>query len=147
MSPSNEVKASGHLSRQESVSEDSLYSTINRAVTDALELHVHRHGEEKSHVLEAVLLILCLWLIILLVDYFSYAPWFNRFRYSTWYHVASSQVFQYEDKPPVDCDFLTSPIGNKGCHYKKHIDVLPPSSENGNKEVIAIYWSREKGDY
>lgn len=147
MSAPEEGKSPDHPLHQQSVSEDPLYNTINRAVTDALELHVRRHGEEKSHVLEALVLILCLWLILLLSDYFSYAPWINRVRYSLWFHVDRSQVQQYEDKPPSDCDFLTSPLGSKGCHYKKHVDVLPPSDENGNKKTVAIYWSHENGNY
>jgi hypothetical protein len=132
---------------QQSASEDPLYNTVNRAVTDALELHVKRHGEEKSHVLEALLIILCLWLVLLISDYFSYAPWINSLRYSAWFHVDRTQVLQYEDKPPSDCDFLSSPIGYKGCHYKKHVDVLPPSADNGNKKTIAVYWSHENGNY
>lgn len=148
MNARDKTKTTGEHPPQprETTSDDALYRTINRAVTDALERHERTHDTDKSHVLEAVFVLCCIWLIVLLADYFSYAPWFNRFRYSAWYHVPSSQVIQYEDKPPADCDFLTSPIGHKGCHYEKHVDLQPASPENGNKQSVVVYWSHEAGN-
>jgi hypothetical protein len=147
-----DARDKGQVSREhlpqdhETTSNDALYKTINRAVNDALERHEKTRDHDKSHVLEALFVLCCIWLIILTVDYFSYAPWFNQFRYSMWYHVPSSQVVQYEDKPPADCDFLTSPMGHKGCHYQKHVDLQPASSENGNKKTVVVYWSHEQGN-
>lgn len=131
---------------QETTSDKALYETINRAVNDALDRHERARDGDKSHVLEALFVLCCIWLIVLLIDYFSYAPWLNRFRYSTWYHVPSSEVLQYEEKPPVDCNFLTSPVGFKGCHYKKHVDLQPASSENGRTQSVVVYWSHEQGN-
>lgn len=148
MKTSDEAEMTGdHLPQpQETISDERLYKAIHRAVNDALERHERNRDHDKSHVLEALLVLCCIWLIVLLIDYFSYAPWFNQFRYSTWYHVPSSQVLQYEDKPPADCDFLTSPVGYKGCHYKKHVDLQPASSENGHKQTVVVYWSHEQGN-
>ena len=126
--------------------EDRLYETINRAISDALDRHERNREGQKSHVLEAILAVCCLFLFLLAFDYLSYAPWINSIRYSIWFHVDSAQVKQLEDKPPTDCDFLTSPIGKKGCHYKKHVDLTPASPDNDNKASVIIYWSRENGN-
>jgi hypothetical protein len=119
--------------------DDKLYDTIHRAVEDVLAKH-------RKEFTNALLLLCVLWIGSLLLDYFSYAPWFNRFRYSVWYGADDSQVKQSQDRLPSDCDFLKAPIGRKGCHYKKHVEVQEPSAANGNKRTVFVYWSKEEGE-
>ncbi len=119
--------------------DDKLYDTIRRAVEDALAKHRKLFGDGA--------LLFCIFLFgLFLLDYFSYAPWFNRFRYSVWYSVDDSQVKQSQDKIPSDCDFLKAPIGRKGCHYKKHVEVQESPAGNDNKRTVFVYWSKEEGD-
>lgn len=119
--------------------DDKLNDTIRHAVEDALAKH-------RKQVADFALVICIVWFGSLLLDYFSYAPWFNRFRYSVWYSVDDSQVKQSQDKVPSDCDFLKAPIGRKGCHYKKHVEVQESPDGNGGKRTVVVYWSKEEGD-
>jgi hypothetical protein len=122
-----------------------LYDTIHHAVKKALDEQPKK--EDKNHIVEVTLMICVVWVLSSALDYFSYARWVNKFRYDIWYNVDSSQVKQFQDKPPSDCDFLKSPIGRKGCHYKKHVDVEESSADNGNQRSVIVYWSKEDGDY
>lgn len=128
-------------SRVEEMDPDELYDTIHRAVKDALE-----EQPERNSIVYALVVVLAIWFGIAGVDYLSYAPWMNRFRYSIWFSVDSSQVKQLQEKPPSDCDFLKAPIGRKGCGYKKQVDVQEASPENGNKRVVIVYWLKEDKD-
>lgn len=121
-----------------------LQSAIYRAVTEALE---HHDREHRHPILDTILLISVLWILFLSSSYFSYAPWINRLRYSLWYHVDRSQIVQYEDKPPSDCDFLESPVGDKGCHYQKHVELDAPPVGTQGKPTVVIYWNKEQGNY
>lgn len=119
--------------------DDKLYDTIHRAVEDALVKH-------RKQFTDVGLLICIFWFGSMMWDYFSYAPWVNRFRYSVWYSVDDSQLKQSQDKIPSDCDFLKAPIGRKGCHYKKRVEVQESPDWNGNKRTVFVYWSKEEGD-
>src|SRR5437879_30747 len=111
--------------------DDKLYDTIRRAVDDALEKYRKQFADFAFFI--------CIILFgSVLLDYFSYAPWFNRFRYSIWYSVDNSQVKQSQDRVPSDCDFLRAPIGRKGCHYKKHVEVQEPSAGNDKRTVFVV---------
>ncbi len=121
--------------------EDELYNTIHGAVRDAL-----AEQRKKNPVLEALYILLAVWLGIAALDYLSHARWVNKFRYAIWYRVDGSRVQQLEDKPPSDCDFLKAPIGFKGCHYKKEVVVEEPSAENGNKRSVTVFWWKENTD-
>jgi hypothetical protein len=125
--------------------DERLYDTIHDAVRDALAAEPKK--KDGKPVLEAAYLLLGIWLCIAVIDYCSHARWLNKFRYAVWYGVDASEVNQAEDKPPSDCDFLHAPIGNKGCHYKKLVEMTEPSTANGNKRSIYVYWSKEEGDY
>jgi hypothetical protein len=114
-----------------------LYDTIRRAVEDALEKH-------RKQFAEVAFVFFLFWFGSSMWDWVSYAPWMNKLRYSIWYSVDDSQVIQTDKKPPSDCDFLKAPIGNKGCQYKKHVEVDEPSNGNGNKRSVFVYWSKEE---
>jgi hypothetical protein len=122
-----------------------LYDTIHDAVRDALAAEQKR--KDGNPVLQAAYFFAGIWLCVAAVNYFSYARWVNKFRYSVWFSIDTSEVNQPEDKPPSDCDFLHAPIGNKGCRYKKEVEVTEPSTANNNKRSVYVYWSREEGDY
>jgi hypothetical protein len=127
--------------------DDRLYRTIHRAVTDALEQHERNVEHHRNHAVDVILVLLFLWSLFLASDYFSYAPWINRLRYSLWYRMDKSQIVQYEDEPPSDCNFLKSPIGSKGCYYQKHVDLEAASPDHGGKPTIVVYWTREQRTY
>lgn len=122
-----------------------LYDAVHAAVEDALAEH-HTKESKTETIGNVVGLLLLIWLGVSMFDYFSYAPWINRIRYSITYDVERSQVKQGENKLPSDCDFLKSPIGFKGCRYKKHVDVDQPSLANGNMRSVFVYWTKEDGD-
>jgi hypothetical protein len=124
--------------------DDELYDTIHSAVRDALAEQPKKN--QKNQVVEAAILLCGISLGIAMIDYLSHASWVNRFRYSIWYSVDTTQVKQFQEKPPSDCDFLKAPIGLKGCHYKKQVVVQEPSAENGNKRSVFVYWSKEDAD-
>jgi hypothetical protein len=42
--------------------------------------------------------------------------------YSLRYGVSASKV--QVDAQPSDCDFMTAPLGSKGCHYDAFVDVF-----------------------
>lgn len=100
---------------------DDKYDTIYNAVRDALAEHAEKG--KKNPVMEAGVFLFGAWLLIVSLDYLSYARWMNKLRYAFWYSVELSQVQQSEDKPPSDCGFFKAPIGGKGCRYKKTVTV------------------------
>lgn len=132
--------------------ENELYETIHSAVSEALAQRPKK--EQKNHVIEAATTLFCIWLGIAVVDYFSYAPWVNRFRYSVWYSVDNSQVIQTQKKSPSDCDFLEAPIGHKGCHYAKTVTyehVITGHDTNTNRPIVSYdegkTWAWNDGEY
>ena len=57
--------------------------------------------------------------VIFLVD--SNSPWVNSFWYSYEYGVSRDDV--RTDARPTHCDFLTAPLGIKGCSYKAQVQI------------------------
>ena len=57
--------------------------------------------------------------VIFLVDFNN--PWVNSFWYSYEYGVSRDDV--RTDARPTDCDFLTAPLGIKGCSYKAQVQI------------------------
>ncbi len=133
-------------------SNDTLHDTIHDAVQDALGEQPKRN--EKNHVLEALYLLLAIWLGVVALNYLSYARWVNKLRYAVWYAVDASQVNQLQDKPPSDCDFLKAPIGSKECHYDKIVTyehIITSHDKNSNRAIVSYdegkTWSWNDGDY
>jgi hypothetical protein len=122
--------------------DDKLYDTIHSAVSDALS-EQPQPKQTTNPFLEAVFAIGAFLVLMLVLDYLSEAEWINKFRYSAWYSVDSSQVIQTTNKPPSDCDFLRAPIGLKGCHYEKKVEVQEATQENGGKKVY-VYWEKKE---
>jgi hypothetical protein len=63
------------------------------------------------------------------------SEWFNKTRYSlanddvTYEHVIVSAK-------PHDCDFMTAPMGEKNCHYKKEADKWA----NDGVQYLYVSW-------
>ena len=82
--------------------------------------------------MKAALLFFGLWIIIYTLPLvFSESPWAYALRYS-------ADLSQVQILPkPADCDFLRAPIGFKGCHYEKSIQVTryKTDAQSGNTFV------------
>ena len=48
-------------------------------------------------------------------------PFHTKFAYSVWYSTSTDNVIVADH--PHDCSFLTPPIGEKWCHYKRDVAV------------------------
>ncbi len=48
--------------------------------------------------------------------------WYSKTRYAWWYGVRTDQVTI--EKKPTDCNFFRSPMGDKGCHYDRRINIV-----------------------
>jgi hypothetical protein len=44
----------------------------------------------------------------------------------------------YSDKKPIDCDYDTAPIGNKGCHYEEQKQTY----NQGAAKSVYVHWLR-----
>lgn len=69
--------------------------------------------------------------------FWLFAP--DKYRYSLQYSVPRSHVFVHDK--PNDCEFLHSPIGLKGCTYRKL--VLTDASEGHKATEVYVYWVKE----
>jgi hypothetical protein len=58
--------------------------------------------------------------------------------YGTIYKVNVSHV--HIDKEPTDCDWGHAPIGDKDCHYKKH--VYPGRNNEGRVTDVYVVWDK-----
>ena len=67
---------------------------------------------------DSISMLVCVVVLCFLAD----SAWHSKFRYSVQYHVPISSVTKLEK--PSDCDFLTAPIGNKGCHYEPEVATV-----------------------
>jgi hypothetical protein len=131
---------------------DKSYDTIFHAVRDALAEHTDK--DKKNPLIEAGAFLFGAWLLIVSLDYLSYARWMNKLRYAFWYSAELNQVQQSEDKPPSDCNFLRSPVGDKGCHYKKTMTVEHVITRRDiptNRPMVSYdegkTWSWNDGEY
>lgn len=59
-------------------------------------------------------------------------------KYSIYYGVPRDRVVV--EKEPHDCEFLTAPLGNKHCHYDKHVSKVKLDEPNS----YAVYVTFEK---
>jgi len=60
----------------------------------------------------------------------------SKFRYAMQYNTSNSQV-TVQNKPE-NCDYNFAPIGNKGCHYAKEVEVIMRSHDTkSNRRVIS----------
>ena len=67
------------------------------------------------------------------------APWMSdEDRYALAYGTNTAHV--HADKKPSDCDWTRDPMGNKGCHYEKHVEVSP--AENGELPSVYVTWEK-----
>lgn len=67
-------------------------------------------------------------------------------RYAIQYSVNPNQVHQSDR--PVDCDFWTAPVGNKGCHYERVIVRSDDVREGAwfATDDVYVQWIRVEGD-
>ena len=85
---------------------------------------------------------LWLWIAVLLVIAFWNDVWFSKWRLAVYYGIDSSHV--EVDKEPHDCEFLTSPLGEKHCSYHSAVilNAMGPASQGSHR---AIYYSGNGG--
>jgi hypothetical protein len=57
--------------------------------------------------------------------FFTPASWINAIWYGVEYKVSPGDV--HTDAKPSDCDFMHSPLGDKGCSYKAHVKAYNSS--------------------
>jgi hypothetical protein len=62
-------------------------------------------------------------------------------KYSFIYHVNATQV--HSDSKPKDCEWDFAPLGVKGCHYEKRVDILR-DSERGPVTSVWVTWDKVK---
>ena len=78
-------------------------------------------------------------LVALLIYVMIAAPWMtDEDRYALAYGTNTAHV--HADKKPTDCDWTKAPIGSKGCHYEKHVEVSP--AENGELPSVYVTWEK-----
>jgi hypothetical protein len=84
--------------------------------------------------LKIALLVCGVWLAVyLLPRVFPESPWAYALRYGT----DASRV-QVSAKP-ADCDFLHAPVGFKGCHYEKSVQVTRYDNDEHTHRPIVSY--------
>jgi hypothetical protein len=77
------------------------------------------------------------WIVLVLVVLGWHTDYAVKARYAMKYDTSTDKV-TLEDKP-INCDFWTAPMGNKGCHYDRQALV------NDDKQVT-VYYQRMEGD-
>jgi hypothetical protein len=83
---------------------------------------------------KAALILFGIWVVIhVLPSVFSESPWAYAARYG-----ADSSHVQVAAKP-ADCDFLHAPIGFKGCHYEKLVQVTRYRSDKNTHQSMVSY--------
>jgi hypothetical protein len=67
---------------------------------------------------------------------------FDKVWYATEYYVSPNAVVI--EPQPIDCDFWTAPVGNKGCHYdEKAIPAITPEDRNGKPPSVVVIWVKQ----
>jgi uncharacterized membrane protein len=61
-------------------------------------------------------------------------------RYAEKYHVSEESVMI--QKKPANCDWTTAPLGNKNCHFVKHVDLS--KDDRGRVTGVAVYCVKEE---
>lgn len=105
------------------------------------------------------------WFVLIVVIYLL-AGWsgsrLDRWTDRVWYSVAHSTDWQRVNinKRPVSCDFFYSPVGNKGCRYKKETIIFgdeqrtelarQATSDEERQEIakrpnyVIVYWGKKE---
>ncbi len=120
---------------------DEVYDAVHQSVSDALA--EDRKTRKSNDFSSTIWSIAGIWFLFLFIHYLGWARWVNQMRYSVSEDVPYTQVHQFQDRPPSDCDFLRSPIGEKNCHFKKHVDVIPKT--DAEPKSVEVYWTKEEG--
>jgi len=81
----------------------------------------------------------CLTVVVLGAICFGCWLWFwPKAWYEVRYSVSADHVFI--DPMPHDCEFMKSPIGDKECHFKKVVTVVPENSANPTD--VYVTWEK-----
>jgi hypothetical protein len=59
--------------------------------------------------------------LLLLGMEFPRSAWLDEYGYAQKYHVTIDLV--HASPKPKDCDWLQTPIGDKGCHYERRVSI------------------------
>ncbi|SPF46053.1 hypothetical protein SBA1_630002 [Candidatus Sulfotelmatobacter kueseliae] len=62
----------------------------------------------------------------------------NKYRYSIEYDVATEKV--YVQEKPHDCEWEKAPLGNKYCHFEKHVE--PVKDDSGKVTAVYVGWEK-----
>lgn len=84
------------------------------------------------------------WLMALgLFIFLGWIPdaWHSNTRYAIQYQVGYDQITHYYR--PSDCSFMRSPIGDKKCHYERHVSVV---GDNTSQKRVVIDWEKIDDD-
>ena len=66
------------------------------------------------------------------------ATWHSKWRYALQYNLSPSLISI--DAQPHDCDFLSAPLGEKHCDYRRI--VAPDLDDNGKVVSLDISWEK-----
>lgn len=80
----------------------------------------------------------CAVLIVFGVIYWLFAG--DTDWYAAKYGVPKENVIV--EQKPHDCDWDKAPLGNKNCHFVKHVE--PIKDETGRITRVDVYWVREE---
>lgn len=58
--------------------------------------------------------------------------WRDNFNYSNDFHLNSEHIHSLHK--PTDCNWGHAPLGDKACHYEKHVELLTSSGESMSEE-------------
>jgi hypothetical protein len=84
------------------------------------------------------------WAVVAAIGYVLYLIFASdQARISNEYNVPQDHVFVYPK--PHGCDFDDAPLGNKHCHYEKHVDV-ERACPAPDCRVASVYVSWSKVD-
>lgn len=76
-----------------------------------------------------------LWLVIVVLVIYWGDIWNTKWRYALVDDVSQDKVFI--EKEPRDCDFLTAPLGRKGCHYKKVVSITKWAMSTAKAPIVS----------
>jgi hypothetical protein len=69
-----------------------------------------------------------------------------------WYSLTTSVSYDnvYMTKQPTNCDWSHAPLGNKSCHYEKHVDITLTGTQNATGKHMVSYdngktWAADMG--
>jgi hypothetical protein len=61
--------------------------------------------------------------------------WNSKWRYATAYSVSTGDV--YIPKRPHDCEFMTAPVGEKHCSYKRTVSTIRWATSTANAPIMS----------